>query len=176
MFSERRHLICLDVVNELLEFNVSECFTISAEALVEHLAGYSRQVARPIDLLQIRRKLIERSYSKYSEFSEEVELVWENAISYNGASSAAGLCALFLRSKFRERTRFMTDDEAADWVSGLKFFSAVCARLHNGIREAIANGPAPDPEPEAEPEEKRVVTRARRPASKSSGKAPRGRL
>jgi hypothetical protein len=120
--------------------------------------------------------LIDQRYSKYSEFREEVELVWENAINYNGPSSTVGLCAIYLRSKFRERTRFMTDDEAADWVSRLQFFSTVCARLHNGIREAIAKARAPEPEPEVEPEERRTVTRARRPASKSTGKVPRGRL
>jgi hypothetical protein len=174
MLSERRRSVCLDVINEVLQFNVSQFFTISAGALVEHLTDYSRHVARPIDLLQIKRKLIEHKYSKYSEFSEDMELVWENAITYNGGESIAGLCAIYLRSKFRERTRFMTDDEAADWLSRLNFVSAACARLHNGIREAIANTPAPEPESEAEPEEKKVAARPRRPASKSSAKVPGG--
>jgi hypothetical protein len=176
MLSERRRQDCLTVINELLQFEVSQCFTISADALVDHLADYSMVIPTPIDLLQIKQKLIQRKYSTYSEFRQDVELVWQNAISYNGADSMVGLSAEYLRSKFREQTRFMTDDEAADWISRTGCLLAWNASLLEGIREAIESAPTPECEPEAEPEqERRPGARGRRPALKSSRKAPRGR-
>jgi hypothetical protein len=177
MLCERRRQDCLTVIDELLHFEVSQCFTISADALVDHLADYSTVIPTPIDLLQIKQKLIQRKYSRYSEFRDDIELVWQNAITYNGADSIVGLSAKYLRSKFREQTRFMTDDEAADWVSRTNCLLAWSASVLEGIREAIENTPTAEPEPEAEPEqERRPSARGRRPASKSSGKAPRGRL
>lgn len=47
----------------------------------------SRRSFRPMDLGTVGRKLTAQSYREMAEFVEDVKLVFENAISYNGASS-----------------------------------------------------------------------------------------
>ena len=77
---------------------------------------YFQVVKNPMDLGTIREKLEGNSYDSVADFKADIELVWENAISFNGRNSYIGLLAKQLQTSFREKSQFFSDDEKEDWL------------------------------------------------------------
>ena len=79
--------------------------------------NYLEVITHPMDLSTVASKLDSGEYSSVSQFKGDVELIWSNAIQYNGKKSFIGLIASQLRSLFLNETINLTDNEITDWLS-----------------------------------------------------------
>jgi hypothetical protein len=153
VMSHRRRQACLKVVDALLTFKVSRCFTIATSTLVRELPGYAAVVAKPMTLLEIKNELINGTCSCFSDFKKSVELVWENARISNAENSLVRLSADFLSEEFQKLTRFMSDDEAGDWMARFKYLVDYRAAVLTGFSRSV---PEPQKAGSASNERKRT--------------------
>jgi hypothetical protein len=72
-----------------------------------------------MDLSTVKRKLEANSYSTFSAFCADVDLIWNNAAEYNGPTSHIASLGFQLRTWFKKMTMFMSDDETQDWLGKL---------------------------------------------------------
>lgn len=66
----------------------------------EQAANYSKVIKNPIDLSTIRKKILSSRYTSKDEFKSDVDLMWDNCITYNGQDSEIGLLAARIRMDF----------------------------------------------------------------------------
>ena len=118
------------LVGERLIDTVDACHLLSADLLCNPLAefflepvvaskeygteDYTRVISEPKDLLSIHRKLSRGHYSSPDEFARDVRLVWQNAITYNSASSMFGVVASILAQVFDRRFALITRSSFGD--------------------------------------------------------------
>ena len=76
-------------------------FAEPVDPVRDEAPGYFDLVKNPMDLRTIREKLDKGEYSGVEQWKNDVNLVFSNAVLYNGKSSAVGVIAAELQLIFR---------------------------------------------------------------------------
>ena len=93
-------LFCAQVTNTLFEHPVAGIFKVPAYQSPND--PYLQYIQKPMDLGTIKKKIKDNSYNNISEWKQDVDLVFDNAISYNTEQSVIGGVAIYLRKKFNK--------------------------------------------------------------------------
>lgn len=91
--------ILKDIKNHPLSFWFREPF--SADKLT--MDDYLSMISRPMDLSTIQNNLENNVYPNFECFASDMDLIFENAITYNGADSLVGGIGLYLRGVVKKR-------------------------------------------------------------------------
>jgi hypothetical protein len=110
---------CLKVMDALATHPIYEMFAQPVDPERDEAPGYLDVIAKPMDLGLVRTKLENREYSKVSEWKEDVNLTFSNAISYNSKGSPVGVVACELQSIFRQLVKTLSDSETIAWLNEL---------------------------------------------------------
>merc|ERR1712194_788055 len=73
------------------------------------LTDYLQVIKEPQDLGTISKKLERTHYMSPEDFARDVRLVWQNAITYNSATSMFGVVAAILWQTFDRRFALITN-------------------------------------------------------------------
>ena len=92
--------LCLKITSEIFDDPVSEIFRIPA--FQSQNDPYLDVIKNPMDLGTIKKKIKDSSYRSFGDWKEDVELVFNNAIEYNGEMSIIGGMAVYLRKEFNK--------------------------------------------------------------------------
>jgi Bromodomain len=65
------------------------------------IADYSQRIRRPMDLSTVRSRFRGGQYATYRQLFDDVELIWDNCIEYNGEDHYLAVKANALRDKSR---------------------------------------------------------------------------
>lgn len=99
-------LVGCEIVRQTLYMqNNSTPFNAPVDMTVKGLEDYSLIIKNPIDLGTIKKKIDSGGYEGpggYEKFAEDIRLVWENAVLYNGEESEVGRAALALSDVFEQ--------------------------------------------------------------------------
>jgi hypothetical protein len=106
-------------MDNLATHPICEMFAQAVDPERDEAPGYFNVVTKPMDLSKVRSKLEKRQYSTVSEWKDDVNLVFQNAISYNGKGSPVGIVACELQSIFRNLVKVLTDDQNSTWFNEL---------------------------------------------------------
>lgn len=81
---------------------------VNPEAL--HIPDYTQIIKKPMDLGTIKQKIANSAYNNCKEFASDVELVFNNCITYNGESSDFGVLAKNLKEEFKKQCQALSLD------------------------------------------------------------------
>ncbi|CAH0517831.1 unnamed protein product [Peronospora belbahrii] len=99
-------LVGCEIVRQTLYMqNNSAPFNSPVDITAKGLEDYSTIIKNPMDLGTIKKKIDLGGYEGpggYEKFAEDIRLVWDNAIQYNGEESEVGRAALALSDVFEQ--------------------------------------------------------------------------
>lgn len=119
--SPKRKQQCLEVIHNLLNKKISTFFANPVDPILDGCPDYINIIKKPMDLGTVERNLRNDSYQDFSSFRDDVELIWSNAITFNGKDALLSLLAEQLRKWFRQMIKGFSNDEKTDWVT--KYYS-----------------------------------------------------
>lgn len=117
--SPQRKAKCLEIIDSLLKYKISYIFAYPIDPKLDHCPDYFTIIKNPMDLLTVQNKLQNNLYSKFSEFCSDIDLIWQNAIEYNGKDSIISSLAQQMKIWFHQKIFLMSDNETADWMTQL---------------------------------------------------------
>ena len=68
-------------------------------------ADYNLKVKKPMDLPTVRKNIKDNKYSCFQEWVDDMNLIFDNAISFNEANSLVGGIAIYLKKQFKKKIR-----------------------------------------------------------------------
>ena len=86
------------IVRSLQQHGVSFAFRLPVDPVRLNLPTYTEVVKEPMDLSTVAAKCAEASYATVGDLRKDLDLIWDNAVLFNGAESAVGLQAVTLRA------------------------------------------------------------------------------
>ncbi|KAG2766648.1 hypothetical protein PC129_g6448 [Phytophthora cactorum] len=99
-------LVGCEIVRQTLYMqNNSGPFNAPVDTSLKGLEDYAQTVKNPMDLGTIKKKIDSGGYEGpdgYENFAEDIRLVWDNAVLYNGEESDVGRAALALSDVFEQ--------------------------------------------------------------------------
>merc|ERR1712106_358030 len=125
---------------ESVYFKAAKALSDAFEKKLEEIEREAEQINNP-QLDTISKKLERTHYMSPEDFARDVRLVWQNAITYNSATSMFGVVAAILWQTFDRRFALITNlasvdpgrpiPDRAGWPSFLqkKKFYALCTKL-----------------------------------------------
>lgn len=132
--SELKRKQILEILDNILSYRTSAFFDHPVDPVNDQLPNYLKIVKKPMDLGTIRNKIEQNEYDSISSFIADVELVWSNAILFNGRNSMIFNIVRYLQAKFKEQTEFLSDDTRKDWINQMN-------DLRNKLNNIISNPP-----------------------------------
>lgn len=131
---ERKNKQILDILDNILSYHTAAFFDHPIDPVRDQLPTYFNIVKRPMDLGTIRNKIECNEYNDVASFIADVELVWANAILFNGRNSFMYSIVRYLQTKFKEQTEFLSNDIRKDWINQMN-------DLRNKVNNIISNPP-----------------------------------
>lgn len=141
--SARRKAQCIKVIRKLMERRIAMLFCEPVDPTRDKCENYFDVIKKPMDLGTVLHKLRTDQYEEFTDFVDDVELVWRNAKIYNPAGSPITLMSMQLRDWFHDLIFFMTDDDAVDWVTKLTDIQYQVAYYSRGYEEIPPKGRPP---------------------------------
>lgn len=132
MLSPQQKDQCLKILDELISHPISNVFIDPVDPVLDEVPDYLDVIQEPSDLTTVREKLIGDQFPSLQEFKRQVNLIWENAIQYNGKSSYPGFIADQLSKIFSKRFTELEEPRPEQWMNEfLKQRSIICKLFHN---------------------------------------------
>jgi hypothetical protein len=97
-------------------------FSDPIDPVLDQCPDYFSVVKHPMDLSTIQRKLDGDEYHTMQQWRQDVELVWANALTYNGPDSHLGILALEMQSTFQQHIHLFAESPAEEWYTNLSLF------------------------------------------------------
>lgn len=105
---------CNILLADLKANPLTEWFREPVDHVALGLTDYMKVISHPMDLGSIGKKLERSQYLVPDDFAGDVRLVWQNAITYNSATSMFGVVAGILAQSFDRRMALITRSASQD--------------------------------------------------------------
>jgi hypothetical protein len=118
---------CLDIIDTIFNHPISAVFHEPVDPIADEVPDYLDIIQHPSDLTTVRTKLLNDRYRSLQDFRRDMNLIWENAVQYNGRQSLPGFIADRLSRLFQKRMNLLEEPSADQWVNDfLKARSVLC--------------------------------------------------
>jgi hypothetical protein len=136
---------CLDIVDELFRHPISEVFHDPFDPVADNMPDYLEVVQHPSDLSTVRTKLLNDRYHTLQDFKRDVNLIWENAVQYNGRVALLSYIAGHLSRIFQKRIAVLEEPSPDQWVNDFLKARSVLCKLFRTVPKGFtfANGKNP---------------------------------
>lgn len=113
IISEKQRAWCIKIINDLYKWNLTSFFRLKIDPEVDGLVNYTEKVKKIMYLDLVRSNLFNGDYTSIDSFLEDLKLVFQNAITYYGASTVYAIMAneILLWISEQEKLINMTEDE-----------------------------------------------------------------
>ena len=139
--SEYQKERCLKVMDTIQSRQISRMFLNPVNPVADSCPDYFIKIKHPMDLTTCRQKLENGQYENVEQWKNDMELIWNNALTYNGPSALISLLAKELQIFFKELTSNISSDLTSDWNSQ---FEKLKLELNQAIK-SIPKVPQPKP-------------------------------
>jgi hypothetical protein len=99
--------------------------------VLDRFPDYFSGVKHPMDLSTIQRKLDGDEYQTMQQWRQDVDLVWANALAYNGPDSYLGILAREMRSVFQQHMQLFAESPVEEWYTNL---SLLCREFSSEVK------------------------------------------
>lgn len=108
---------CIKVMDLIQSRQISRMFMQPVNPLTDSCPDYFTKIKKPMDLSTSRKKLESGQYENVEQWKEDIELIWNNALTYNGTKALISILARELQTLFRDLTCNISSDLNSDWNS-----------------------------------------------------------
>jgi hypothetical protein len=123
---------CMKILDELFSHPIAEVFKDPVDPIRDEVPDYLDVIQTPSDLTSVRNRLRNDRYRSLQDFKRDVNLIWENAVQYNGRSSLPAFIADELSRIFHRRFSALEEPSTDQWINEyLKARSIICKLFRN---------------------------------------------
>lgn len=94
---------CLQLTDEMISWPLCLPFVNMVDPELDGAPDYFDVIKNPMALSIVKKKLEENKYKKISAWKDDVNLIWDNAIKYNGDETLFALMALEAKLWFNKK-------------------------------------------------------------------------
>ena len=131
--SEYEKSWCGNLHHELMKWVLTQPFRIPVDPERDNAPDYFQVVKRPMDLGTVKKKLTDGKYESVEQFVDDVHLICNNAILFNGANSMFGYIAADIKNWVDAQVEKRPQSQEEEWQKKLE---SVVERLHKHIAKA----------------------------------------
>ena len=128
------HSRMLSITNEFLKDPISVYFTQPISQDDDFAAEYFAQIKHPMDLKTLKRNIIENKYNSITEWARDFNLIFDNAITFNGEGNLISGAAHYLQKKFSKKYRELLSQNS-------QVFETKIIELRNKLAVLLNNPP-----------------------------------
>ena len=130
---------CLEIIEDLMKHPIAEVFMEPVDPVRDMVPDYLDVIKNPSDFTTIKNRLLERKYLTYEEFKRDVNLIWENAITYNTKQSLPAYIADELSRIFQKRIWYIENPPAEQWINDFLKNRLTLCKLFRNPPSGLAN-------------------------------------
>lgn len=130
---------CLAIMEEILEHPISEVFYEPVDPVADEVPDYFDIIKNPSDLSTVQNKLVTDQYQSFDDFKRDMNLIWENAILYNGRGSFPAFIADQLGRIFQRRISQIEVPTPEQWVSEYLKARSIMVKLFRSPPKSVAS-------------------------------------
>lgn len=113
-FTDVSYAYCLNFTKKLLQMPLASFFVNPVDP--KAAPGYSQKIKKPMNLAKVLKKLEENKYTGVDKWKEDINLVWNNAISYNSPETPLHIVAQELKAYFKIKTEHIPRSHHELWI------------------------------------------------------------
>ena len=118
-------------LKKLIKNPLSVAFRYPVDPEADHVPDYLQIISNPMDLSTVAEKLSSKSYTQSSQFIDDIQLIWKNAMTYNSKGMLLHSIADFLRKICEEKLAVIPKTPAE--VAALKM-----KKLNKRLQDALS--------------------------------------
>lgn len=130
---------CLEIITDLMAHPIAEVFMVPVDPVRDGVPDYFDIIKNPSDFTTIKNKLIEGRYLSYDEFKRDVNLIWENAITFNSKQSLPAYIADELNKEFQKKIWCIENPPAEQWINDFLKHRLTLCKLFRNPPSGLAN-------------------------------------
>lgn len=129
---------CLELVRKLMSWPICAPFIDPVDPEKHNALNYYEVIKTPMTLREVENRLMTKRYKDVSEFRRDVNLIWDNAITYNGDANIFGHFAMEGRTWFNEKMSHFPATQEEEWMCKMqKVIRRFCSVITNPPKELI---------------------------------------
>jgi hypothetical protein len=94
---------CQQITTQFYDDPLASPFLRAFRGTPDVLERYRAAIQTPMDITTVRNRIVNYHYANYKEWAKDMFLIFDNAISFNGAHSVLGGIATYLKGRFEKR-------------------------------------------------------------------------
>ena len=106
---------CMKIINKLISFPICYPFLEMIDPVRDGAPDYFEFVKEPMALAEVKRKLARDNYKTIDDFKRDVNLIWSNAVTYNGEGTITDM-ALEAKYWFEKKMKKFPSSSAEEWT------------------------------------------------------------
>jgi len=111
---------CLEIIEKLIAWPICSPFIEMVDPERDGAPDYLEKISEPMALNEVKRKLNNNSYDSIQDWKRDVNLIWQNAKTYNGEDTLFAHMAMEASLWFNEKmNRFPTTAEE-EWTGKIQ--------------------------------------------------------
>ena len=132
--SDLVHSRMLSITNEFLKDPISVYFTQPISQDDDFAADYFALIKHPMDLKTLKRNIMENKYNSITEWAKDFNLIFDNAIAFNGEGNLISGAAHYLQKKFSKKYKEFL-------LQNSQLFESQIIELRNKLANLLNNPP-----------------------------------
>lgn len=118
--NEYEKLKCIELTSKMYDMDLCFPFREEVDPKLDGCPDYFKVISNPTYLSLVLKKLHDGAYGAVSEWRRDIDLMWANAIAYNGKDSELGIVAEEMKIWFSKKVAKMPKSKEEEWFQRLE--------------------------------------------------------
>ncbi|KAH0794580.1 Bromodomain containing protein [Histomonas meleagridis] len=110
---------CNEIIQEIIDNPLADIFVDPVDTTI--VTDYLKVIKDPQDLSTIKKRLEKKEYYTLDSFLNETNLVWDNAVKYNGQGTLYAEIAIYFSKKFNKKINGLPGRGTIHWINRVNF-------------------------------------------------------
>lgn len=111
---------CLQIVEKLIAWPICSPFIEMVDPERDGAPDYLDYIKEPMALTEVRRKLVANAYESIKDWERDVNLIWENAKTYNGEDTLFTHMAMEAALWFTDKMKKFPSTQEEEWTGKIQ--------------------------------------------------------
>lgn len=107
---------CLEIIAKLINWPICSPFVEMVDPEKDGAPDYLEVIKNPMALNEVKKKLNSNSYANLQEWKDDVNLIWENAKTYNGEDTLFTHMAMEAKLWFQHKMDSFPSTPEEEWT------------------------------------------------------------
>jgi hypothetical protein len=111
---------CLEITEKLINWPTCTPFVEMVDPVRDGAPDYFEYIKEPMALTEVKRKLTANDYDTVQSWERDVNLIWQNARTYNGEDTLFTHMAMEASLWFTQRMKRFPSTQEEDWTGKIQ--------------------------------------------------------